>query len=436
MALGGGTWISQNKELPGAYINFVSLANASASLSDRGVATIPLELDWGSDNEIITLTAESVQTESLKLIGMSYTDDGMKGLRDFFINGKTLLTYRLNSGGTKATNDLATAKYSGVKGNSIKIVIQKNVDDSDKFDVSTYIDTTKVDEQTVSEASELVANDFVSFKTSTMELAITAGTPLAGGTNGTVDGSSYQSYLDKIESYTYNAMGVVTTEATIISLFVAFQKRMRDEQGKKFQTVVYRSNADYLGVISAKNKTTDEGWSEASLVYWLTGIECACPVQSSCEARQYNGEFTVDTDYTQTELKQCIKQGQLVLHKVNDNIEILVDINTLVTLTDTCGEVFQDNQTIRVIDQLGNDDAILFNTKYRGKIPNKKSGRTALWSDLVKIRKKLQELGAIEDFSDSDVQVEQGDTKKSVVVNNSITVVNAMSKLYMTTTVK
>lgn len=41
MALGGGTFLTQNKILPGAYINFVSVAKASATLSDRGIATIP-----------------------------------------------------------------------------------------------------------------------------------------------------------------------------------------------------------------------------------------------------------------------------------------------------------------------------------------------------------------------------------------------------------
>ena len=44
MALGGGTFTSQNKELPGAYINFVSAASASAALSDRGIEQCPLNL--------------------------------------------------------------------------------------------------------------------------------------------------------------------------------------------------------------------------------------------------------------------------------------------------------------------------------------------------------------------------------------------------------
>ena len=56
MALGGGTFLVQNKKLPGTYINFVSLPTATATLSDRGTVTMPLELDWGPDNAVFTVT--------------------------------------------------------------------------------------------------------------------------------------------------------------------------------------------------------------------------------------------------------------------------------------------------------------------------------------------------------------------------------------------
>ena len=249
------------------------------------------------------------------------------------------------------------------------------------------------------------------------------------------DGTAHQTYLDKIESYTYNAMGAVVTDETTKKLYVAFNKRLRDEMGIKFQLILYTIAADFMGTISVKNKVTDDGWSEASLVYWVTGIQAGCAVNKSCQNKKYDGEFTVDTDYTQTELKQATKNGEFVLHKVNADVRVLEDINTMVTTSDTCGDVFKDNQTIRVIDQLGNDDAVLFNTKYLGVVPNNASGRTSLWSDLVKIRSQLQDLGAIENFNDSDVTVAQGDSKKAVVVTSAITVVNAMGKLYMTVTV-
>ena len=45
----------QNKVLPGAYINFVSAARASATLGDRGTAAFPLSLDWGPENEGVTI---------------------------------------------------------------------------------------------------------------------------------------------------------------------------------------------------------------------------------------------------------------------------------------------------------------------------------------------------------------------------------------------
>lgn len=434
MALGGGSFTTQNKELPGAYINFVSAASASAALSDRGIATMPLELDWGKEGEVFEVTSGDFQKNSLKVFGYAYDDPKMKGLRDLFIGAKTLYAYRLNGGGTKATNTFATALYGGTRGNDLKIVIQANADDSAKFDVITYLGTVKVDSQTVAKASELVANDYVTFKADAT-LAVTASTPLSGGTNGTVDGTAHQTYLDKIESYTYNAMGAVVTDETTKKLYVAFNKRLRDELGIKFQLVVYKNAADFMGTISVKNKVTDDGWSEASLVYWVTGIQAGCEVNKSCQNKKYDGEFTVDTDYTQTELKQAIKNGEFVLHKVNADVRVLEDINTMVTTSDTCGDIFKDNQTIRVIDQIGNDDAVLFNTKYLGVVPNNASGRTSLWSDLVKIRSQLQDLGAIENFNDSDVTVAQGDSKKAVVVTSAITVVNAMGKLYMTVTV-
>lgn len=431
MALGGGTFVTQNKVLPGSYINFISLAKASASLSDRGVAAMPLELDWGVENEIFEVTKADFQKNSLKIFGYDYTHEKLKGLRDLFLNIKTLYAYRLTSGGNKASNDYATAKFGGTRGNDIKISIQANVDVPEKFDVKTIVGTTIVDIQTVSSADELVPNDYVTFKTGA-SLAVTAGTPLTGGTNGTVDGTAHQNFLDKVEAYTYNALGVVTTDDTIKGLYANFNKRLRDEVGQKFQTVLYKKPFDYEGVVNVKNKVVED---EAALVYWVTGIIAGCEVNKSNLNKKYDGEFTVEADYTQAELEAAIKAGEFTLHKVGSDIRVLSDINSLVTLSDEKGEIFQDNQTIRVIDQIANDIAVLFNTKYLGNVPNDASGRISLWSDIVKHHEQLQEIRAIENFSDSDVTVEQGNTKKAVVVNDVVTVVNTMAQLYMTVVV-
>lgn len=434
MALGGGTFTVQNKVLPGAYINFVSLATATATLSDRGYATMPLELDWGIEGEVFEVTNADFQKNSMKIFGYDYTNEKLKGLRDLFKNITTLFAYRLNGDGVKASNTFATAKYAGTRGNDIKIQIQVNVDDNSLFDVNTYLGTVMVDSQTVAKAADLVANDYVTFKSSA-ELSSTAGTPLEGGTNGNVTGTNHQAYLDKIESYSFNAMGVVTTENTIKSLYDAFCKRMRDEVGAKFQVILYNKASDYEGIINVKNKTSDEGWSEASLVYWVTGISAGCAVNKSNLNKVYDGEFAVNVDYTQTQLTKAIQAGEFTLHQVGDDIRVLEDINSLVTETETKAYIFKDNQTIRVIDQIANDIAVLFNTKYLGAVPNDEAGRISLWADIVKHHEQLQDIRAIENFTDEDVKVSQGDTKKAVVVQDAVTVVNAMAKLYMTVTV-
>ena len=74
----------------------------------------------------------------------------------------------------------------------------------------------------------------------------------------------------------------------------------------------------------------------------------------------------------------------------------------------------------------------LFGKKYLGKVPNDASGRVSLWNDIVKHHTELQDIRAIENFSGENVTVEKGDTKKSVVVTDYVTPVNAMEQLYMT----
>ena len=431
MALGGGTFVAQNKVLPGSYINFVSLANASAALSDRGIATIALELDWGKEGDVFEVTNADFQKNSMKLFGYDYGHPKMKGLRDLFMNVKKVYAYRLNGDGVKASSIHATAKYGGVRGNDLKVSVQKNVDDGSMFDVCTILGTTVVDKQTVKTAPELVANDYVTFKS--FEMTPTSATPLKSGTNGgAVNGASHQAYLDKIEAYSFNAMACVTTQDEIKGLYINFCKRMREELGSKFQVVVYNKAADYEGVVNVKNACTDD---EAGLVYWVTGITAGCAVNKSNLNRIYNGEHVVKVDFTQNELIAAIKAGEFTLHKVGSDIRVLEDVNSLVTVSDTKGEIFKDNQTIRTIDQIANDIAVLFNTKYLGVVPNDAAGRVSLWADIVKHHEQLQSIRAIEDFKDADVTVAMGNTKKSVVVNDAVTVVNAMAKLYMTVTI-
>ena len=434
MALGGGTFLTQNKVLPGAYINFVSVAKASATLSDRGIATIPLDMNWGPENKVMTVELAEFQKDSQKIFGYSYTADELKPMREIFLHAKTVHFFRLNTGGVKAANDYATAKYSGTRGNDLRIVIETNEnseEESPLYDVSTFLGTVMVDQQkAVASAEQLVGNDYVDF-IKEASLQLTATTPLTGGTNGTVEDAAYQTYLDRMEAYTFNAMGCMSNNPTICALFTSFVKRMRDDVGEKFQMVLFRTLADYEGVVSVKNGLKGDSENSA-LIAWVTGVVAGTAVNTSATNMNYDGEYAVDTEYTQTQLENGIKEGSFMFHLVDEKVVVLDDINTFISITDVKSSDFSSNQTIRVLDQIANDIAVLFGTKYIGKVPNDNAGRISLWNDIVKHHQELQTIRAIQDFSGENVTVAQGDTKKSVVVTDYVTPVNAMAQLYMT----
>lgn len=427
MALGGGTYTTQNKGLPGAYFQFVSKAATSAELSDRGVAAMAFDLNWGVDGKIFDVSASDFAKNSLKLFGYAYDADELKNIRELFRHANTAHIYKLTSGGTQASNTYAKALYGGTRGNDLKVVIQTNVDDETKFDVSLYLGTTKVDAQTVASAAELVANDFVTW-VSGATLEVTAGVSLSGGTNGTADTTAHQAFLNKLEAYTdTNAVGYVGTDETVKALYVAFAKRMRDEIGIKLQAVVFGYAGDSIACVNAKNSV--------DIVPWVTGVVAGTAINASATNMKYDGECDVNTDYTQLALETAIKSGEFVLHSVNGEVRVLEDVNSMVTTTDEQGDVFKDNQTVRVIDSIATSIASIFATKYLGKVQNNDSGRTSLWSDVIKIHQNLADMNAIESFENEDIVVEQGDSKKSVQISGAITVVNTMTKLYMRTVV-
>ena len=434
MALGGGTFLTQNKILPGAYINFVSVAKASATLSDRGIATIPLDMDWGPENQVVTVELADFLKNSQKIFGYAYTAEKLKPMREIFKHAKTVYFFRLNASGVKAANTFATAKYPGTRGNDLRTVITENEKselESKLYDVATFLGTVQVDLQTgIKAMADLKPNDYVDWIT-TASISLTASLPLKNGTNGTVEDAAYQTYLDKMEAYNFNAMGCPSNKSTIAELFAAFCKRMRDDVGKKFQVVCLRNLADYEGVVSVKNTIVGQT-DDPALIPWATGVVAGTAVNKSATNMDYDGEYSVDTDYTQTELENGIREGSFMFHQVDEKVVVLEDINSFISITDEKSSDFSSNQTIRVLDQIANDIAVLFGKKYIGKVPNDASGRVSLWNDIVKHHMELQNIRAIENFNPDNVTVVQGDTKKAVVVTDYVTPVNAMAQLYMT----
>ena len=341
--LGGGIFVTQNKTLPGSYVNFVNASSAGQAIGERGVVAIALPLNK-SAGTVIEITRDKFATNCSEILGVSYDADEVVALREIFRNANKVYVYDLGADGTA------------------------------------------------------------------------------------------ENAINALEAYDFNILCAYTSDP---AGYINGVKTWRDELGKKCQVVVYnQTKPDHEGVINVVSTVGNSDAEAYALVAWVAGAEAGCKINESCTNKLYDGEYTIGVDKTQTQLEECLKNGQVAFHLVYGEVRLLEDINSLTTVTADKGEDFKYNQVIRVIDQIANDIARMFNTKYLGKIPNNASGRVSLWADIVAHHRALEAVNAIVDFDSSLVTVEQGANKKSVVVNDAVTVVNAMAQLYMTVVIQ
>lgn len=434
MAFGGGTWTAQDKRLPGTYINFVSASGNADATGERGVVACPIMMDWGPAGEVFDVTAGNLAKQSHKLFGYTADAEEMTDVYEVFCYATHVYFYRLNGGGTKASNTYATAKYTGTYGNKITIKIAASTDVENGFIVSTIVDGVTEDAQTVTVSTALKANDWVDWKT--FELAATAGVPLTGGANAaTVTAENHTAAMRAFEPYQFDVMIAPADDAATINVYIAYAKRMNDEMGIKFQLVTYKTEttADSELVTQVMNTVSDDSRAHA-LVYWLGGATAGCALNTSLTGRIYNGKHKINTDYTQNELADLAEGGRFVFHRTGDVVRVLRDVNSLVTFTDEKSETFSRNQTMRVINYMATQDAALFNENYSGVYINNDAARSKLRNDLTEIRTDLAVDGAIGPYAGNMV-IAAGEDGRSVVMTDEIEIAETMEKLYITQTI-
>ena len=442
MAIGGGTFTVQNKVLPGSYINFVSTAGA-ATLGERGVAALPLELNWGPEDRIFALEAGDFNQSALKVLGYDPAAEELLLIREVFKRAKTLLAYRVNSGGAKAavtTGGLtATARHGGTRGNSLRVAVLANGDGEGMVEVVTYLDASRVDSQTVAAAGGRPEdNDSVTFSAGE---TLTAAAPaaLTGGANGTVDSAAYAAWLSALEVERFNVLGYPGTDEAVKALAAAFVTRLREDEGRKVVGVLHRyPAADSIGIISVKNGVKLSGGAVLpgeKAVAWVTGAAAAAQVNESLTNAAYDGAVDVDVKYTKGQYEAAIRAGEFVFYADGGKARVLSDINSRTTFGGGVSEDWTSNQVVRVMDGWANDVARIFSERYLGRQINSETGRGLFKADLLTLGRQYQALDAIGDFTAEDITVQQGGGKRDVAVACALRPNDSMEKLYMTVSV-
>ena len=438
--MAGGQWTAQNKVRPGVYINFVGEAQPLGTLGERGIVSLPLSLSWGPAKQVIAVEAGA---DTFDVLGYPITAPQLLLVREALKRARTLLLYRLNTG-VKATatvdNLTVTAKYGGVRGNDISVAIETNIDDPAQFDVKTLVGGAEVDSQTVADITELQSNAWVDFS-GTGTLTTTAGVPLTGGDDGTVNAQDYLDYLTAIEVHNFNTIGLTVTDATTKGVFVSFVKRLREDEGKKIQVVMENyPEADYEGVISVKNGVAladGTTLTAAQAVAWVAGATAGAAANQSLTYDAYDGAVDAVPKYTNSQITAALQAGEFVFTAMDGRAIVEQDINTLHTFTPAKGKAFRKNRVLRVLDSLGNDYMRVFSTSYIGKVPNNDDGRNLFKNECINITNQYQNIGAIQNFDpQTDLEVLPGTSPDAVVVNQWVQPVDSAEKLYFTITVR
>ena len=444
--MAGGTWTNQNKIRPGVYIRFTSDRGLGLTVSDRGVVAIAEAMSWGPVETVQEIEAGANMTP---YTGYDITNPKNRFLNEIFKGTNRtavpnkLLLYRLGATGQKQASAevsplTATAKYPGVRGNDISIVITELTDLEDAFAVSTVVGGEIVDQQTAKTVEELSANDWVAWS-GTGALAATVGKALSGGADGSPASADYTDFLAAIEPYKFDVLIYDGTDTTVQDAMVAFVKRLAAEEGAYTQLVAAGlTNPDdrfVVNIMSGVVLSDGTTLTPQQVTGWAGGALAGAQYNESLTYAAYPNAVDVSPKLTNSGYIDALTAGQFVLFADGGVVKVEQDINSLVTYTTDITGPYHKNRVIRLLNTIANDIYQQFSDGYIGVVNNNEQGRMMFKSAIVGYLLDIQANNGIQNFEAEDVTVEPGEAIDAIVVNLAIQPVDSVEKIYVTITV-
>ncbi|MEC2218839.1 phage tail sheath family protein [Bacillus subtilis] len=466
--MNGGTFtVGKEKERAGIYFNFKTTAEDRVSVGERGTVALPIASSWGEVKKFISISS----IEDLnKKVGLNIDDPSLLLLREAMKKASTVLLYRLTEG-LRAQADIsegvkATALYGGTKGNDIIIRITENVIDSSKVDVTTYLDQSEVDKQTVSKAEELKANKLVEFTgkgdltvsiplTGTApedvsgDLPASSGIRLSGGTDKTPTNADYTAFLEAAETEYFDTIALpVEDNEQLKATFVAFIKRLRDNQGLKVQGVLSNYKGDHEGIINVTGGVLLEDGTEITpekATAWVAGASAGATFNQSLTFVEYAGAVDVLTRLDNDQVIQRLTNGEFLFtyDSRDKSVSVEKDINSLTSLTAEKNKMFQKNKIVRVLDAINNDltsqlKALIKSRKASGSdVPATNDGLQFVKTLITQYLSVLQDNGGITNFdSENDITIALNSDRDGFLIDLAVQPVDAAEKFYFNVEVK
>lgn len=448
--MNGGTFTpGTEKKRPGIYFNFKTTAQQRITLGDRGTVALPITMSWGEPKTFIPISG----IEDLnKKVGLNIDDKSLLLFREAKKKAQTVLLYRLNEGEPAqaqiSENFNVLANYGGQKGNEVTIQVTENVLDSSKRDVVTYVGTDIVDKQIVSDVKELKQNKYVSFS-GEGEVTTTAGVTLRGGKNGVPSVADYTTFLEEAETEYFDVIALPNnTSEQLKATFVAFIKRLRDDQGRKVQGVLPNYPADHEGIINVTSGVLLENGTEitpAKATAWVAGASAGANFNQSLTFVEYEGAVDTLERLDNDQVEYRLSQGEfLFTFDARDRtVSVEKDINSLTSYTTEKNKTFGKNKIVRVLDAINNDltrelkNLIKLRKANGSDIPASDDGLQLVKTLITQYLTQLQDGFGITGFdSETDITIALNEDRDGFLIDLAVQPVDAAEKFYFNVEVK
>lgn len=457
-----GTWKTQNKRRPGAYINVVGNGNPNGnSALGRVLLISDAQLGWGNKG-VVELNPSS---DFRAKLGVKLDDPQLAALKETLKTADTVLFLNINDG-TKATgkDDSApievTAKYPGEKGNNITVTIQPIPGTEAKSEgeeaavptiatITTLFGSAIVDQQNVAIANlnEFTGNNYIDVvpsKTVTKYGANPVTIKLTGGATKAAEVSDLMNDALENESYAVATTAGMDVTSNIHQLLVEAIKRLRENEGIKVRAVIpINSNSpayNYEGVSTVINGyVLGDGTvvTAKDAAGYFAGLSASADEATALTYRAVSDAIEASPKLNNDDTVEALNQGEIVFTtRPGQRVVIEQDINSLTRFTDEKPKTFSKNRVIRALDAICEDTTNVFENSFLGKVSNNESGRDLFKANRVSYLQELQDNNVIQNFDPNDITVEPGNDSDAIVVNLAVTPVDAMEKLYMTIVVE
>ncbi len=373
--------IGENKTRPGIYQRHVNTGNAPIVSSQDGICAIPVQASWGPVGKVLTNinSGDLTRNYGTGTYGKGYTVPAAAAM--FSGGASVVYTYRLGTGGTKASINLAeglvaTAKYPGDI--AISVAVKAKIGDSNKKRMQVYVDTTLVESfdftaDSKTEGANLIAaaknSSYLDIEgdAATIPVLAVASGALTGGANPTVTNSDYSKAFSAFEAFYYNTIALDVDDDADMTLSLMLQAYLNDayEMGKLAIAVVGEKTtvpfADRCAHAAAFNDATvvylGGGYMAGTAnkdgvlaICYTAGCIAATPSNQGITHTAIDGATELCEYLTYYQYEQAISSGMLLLSKGSDGtIWYDTGITTLITPeTETQDEGWKKIRRVKV----------------------------------------------------------------------------------------